>query len=440
MDAPFFNNRVWYQQPDPKLRRFPHSAPFRGVPVYQVDPASETHGPAHPGRRPPGGNPGTKVVQIPIHFVGSEEVDRSGFALKVQKVFRGFLVRKCLRKIKDIKVQVDEIEERLSTSEVRDLVRRDERERVRMNESLMSLLFKLDSICGVDFGVRSCRKAVIRKVIALQERIDAIVAIDLGENGENCETVDHETESKVPVITDGSNQNDDSEGNDGEVEITDIGVDQELKMNEANYGGNGDDTLNLDLVQETPEGVKKCSSEMVENDKVDDHVEGTNDMVENDKVDDHVEGTNEGNGADDNERNRELLERMVEENEKMNKANYGENGVNRLNLDLVHESLEGVKECSGETVENDKVGDRVEGVNKGNGADDNKRNRELLERMVEENEKMMSLMTQLFERNEAQMRLLNALTQRVELLEKAFVCDRLRKKKKCKAAAACRED
>ncbi|KAL0421599.1 UNVERIFIED_CONTAM: BAG family molecular chaperone regulator 5, mitochondrial [Sesamum latifolium] len=128
--------------------------------------------------------PAPKVVQIPIHFVGSGEVDRSGSALKIQKVFRGFLVRKCLRKIKDIKFQVDEIEERLSTSEVRDLVRRDERERVRMNESLMSLLFKLDSISGVDIGVRGCRKAVIRKVIALQEKIDAIVATDLVGNGE----------------------------------------------------------------------------------------------------------------------------------------------------------------------------------------------------------------------------------------------------------------
>ncbi|KAK4402607.1 BAG family molecular chaperone regulator 5, mitochondrial [Sesamum angolense] len=180
MDAPFFNNRVWYQQPDPNLRRFPHSAPFRGVPVYQVDPASETHRPAHPSRRPPGGNPGPKVVQIPIHFLGSVEVDRSGSALKIQKVFRGFFVRKCLRKIKDIKLQVDEIEERLSTSEVRDLLRRDERERVRMNESLMSLLFKLDSISGVDFGS------------GLQESCDSQKAEEI----------------KVPVMTAGPNQND----------------------------------------------------------------------------------------------------------------------------------------------------------------------------------------------------------------------------------------
>ncbi|KAL0364360.1 UNVERIFIED_CONTAM: BAG family molecular chaperone regulator 5, mitochondrial [Sesamum angustifolium] len=347
MDAPFFNNRVWYQQPDPNLRRFPHSAPFRGVPVYQVDPASETHWPAHPVRRPPGGNPVPKVVQIPIHFVGSVEVDRSGSALKIQKVFRGFFVRKCLRKIKDIKLQVDEIEERLSTSEVRDLLRRDERERVRMNESLMSLLFKLDSISGVDFGVRGCRKAVIRKVIALQEKIDAIVAIDLVGNGENCETVDQEAEEiKVPVMTAGPNQNDEPKDS----------------------FENGDDSEGTEQCQEIIEDVS-CGG-----------------------------GGNEAVGVEGHDGEVEINDVGVDQELKVNEANYGENGVDTSNLDLVKESLDGAKEYSSETIENDK----------------------------------------LFERNEAQTRMLNALTHRVGMLEKAFVCDRLRRKKKCKAAA-CRE-
>ncbi|KAL0335930.1 UNVERIFIED_CONTAM: BAG family molecular chaperone regulator 5, mitochondrial [Sesamum radiatum] len=348
MDAPFFNNRVWYQQPDPNLRRFPHSAPFRGVPVYQVDPASETHRPAHPVRRPPGGNPVPKVVQIPIHFVGSVEVDRSGSALKIQKVLRGFFVRKCLRKIKDIKLQVDEIEERLSTSEVRDLLRRDERERVRMNESLMSLLFKLDSISGVDFGVRSCRKAVIRKVIALQEKIDAIVAIDLVGNGENCETVDQEAEEiKVPVMTAGPNQNDEPKDS----------------------FENGDDSEGTEQCQETIEDVS-CGG-----------------------------GGNEAVGVEGHDGEVKINDVGVDQELKVNEANYGENGVDTSNLDLVKESLDGAKQYSSETIENDK----------------------------------------LFERNEAQTRMLNALTHRVGMLEKAFVCDRLRRKKKCKAAA-CRED
>lgn len=61
---------------------------------------------------------------------------------------------------------------------------------------------------------------------------------------------------------------------------------------------------------------------------------------------------------------------------------------------------------------------------------DCKTERELLEKMMKENEKMMGMMSQLFERSETQTRTLNALTHRVEMLEKAFVCDRLRRKKK----------
>ncbi|KAK4414948.1 BAG family molecular chaperone regulator 5, mitochondrial [Sesamum alatum] len=345
MDDPFLRNNHWYQQPDPTLHRFSHSPSFRGVPVYHVDPDPETHLPGRPIKRPPGGSPGPRVVRIPVHFVGSEQVDRSGSALKIQKVFRGFLVRKWLKKIKDIRVQVDEIEEMLAKSEVVELVRRDERGRLRMNESLMSLLFKLDSICGVDSGVRACRKAVIRKAIALQERIDAVVAINLDCNVG--EALDQEAEVRLSMGSSSLNEsphsveNDgnlegtcieyqEAERNDGEVEIIDVEVDHEVKVSESTS------------VQE--------------------------------------------------------------------------------NLDLIEESVDGVlPERSNET-----------GRIRAEAEDDGRRNGELLERVMESNEKMMRMMRELFEGNEAQTRMLNALMHRVELLEKAFVCDMMMRKKKKK--------
>ncbi|KAG8365843.1 hypothetical protein BUALT_Bualt17G0014000 [Buddleja alternifolia] len=301
MDDPFFGNHRWYQQPAPTRYPFSRSPSF----VYDVDPTREA--------RRPEKKPGPRVV--PVQFVG---VDRSGCALKIQKVFRGFLVRKCMKKMKDIKVEVDKIEERVLKGEVEELIRRDEKERLRMNESLMSLLFKLDSICGLDFGVRACRKAVIRKVIALQERIDAIVVLppnpidddDLDGNREN----DPPPQSVVDQEAAGDLEDC--------VDIVDVGVDCEVKVSESNCVKDGVD---------------------------------------------------------------------------------------------------------------DSIGERVrEKERKGKDDIDNKRNGELLERMMEDNEKMVSLMTQLFERNETQMRMLNALTHRVELLEKAFVCDKLRKNKEMK--------
>ncbi|KAL8480579.1 hypothetical protein ACS0TY_027212 [Phlomoides rotata] len=316
MESPFFRNRRCYQQPDLTRCTSYHPASIRDVPVYSVDPTHEIHrpdDPVHWGSCP-------KVVRIPVHFVGFEQVDRTESAVKIQKVFRGFLVRKCLKKVKDIGAQVDEIEEKFSKSEIVELLRRDERERLRMNETLMSLLFKLDSICGVDFGVRRCRKAVIRKVIALQERIDAIAAADLEGNDEIGVSVETENSGdSVECLENLENVNDLSmevKGDDEEVEVIDVGVDFEVKVSESN----GD-------------------------------------------------------------------------------------------LD---------------------VKDNVE-----KGLDDNKRNRELVERMMEESEKMTKMMSQLCERNEMQTKMLNALTQRVERLEKAFVCDKLRKKNK---TATCKKN
>ncbi|KAJ6414759.1 hypothetical protein OIU84_003720 [Salix udensis] len=67
--------------------------------------------------------------------------------------------------------------------------------------------------------------------------------------------------------------------------------------------------------------------------------------------------------------------------------------------------------------------------------DESTRSKELLEKMVEDNERMMGLMAELFERNEMQTRLLSSLSQRVEQLERAYICDQLRRRKKKRNAA-----
>ena len=55
-------------------------------------------------------------------------------------------------------------------------MKKDPKERLRVNEMLMSLLFRLDSVRGIDSGVRDCQKSVIKRAIALQEFLDSIVA------------------------------------------------------------------------------------------------------------------------------------------------------------------------------------------------------------------------------------------------------------------------
>ncbi|XP_024988871.1 uncharacterized protein LOC112523482 [Cynara cardunculus var. scolymus] len=153
MNGPFFRSYL-NQQP---------SRSARSVPVHQTQVRSSP-----------------KVISVPVHFVSSEQppttlsMSKPSAAIKIQRLFRGFLVRKSVKKITSIRNEVSEIEGRIDDIEVADLIRRDAKERLRVNETLMSLLFKLDSIRGFDCGVRELRKAVTRKAIAIQEKVDSI--------------------------------------------------------------------------------------------------------------------------------------------------------------------------------------------------------------------------------------------------------------------------
>ncbi|KAL6011692.1 hypothetical protein ACLOJK_002140 [Asimina triloba] len=145
----------------PAPRSIPVSSPSsRPIPVRQQPRSSSS--------------PSPKVVSIPVHFVGLENT-RSAAAVRIQKLFRGFAVRKNVSKIAEIRAEADEMERRILNS--KELIRSDARERLRVNEMLMSLLFRLDSIRGFDSAVRDSRKAVTRKVVSLQDTVDAIISL-----------------------------------------------------------------------------------------------------------------------------------------------------------------------------------------------------------------------------------------------------------------------
>ena len=76
-------------------------------------------------------------------------------------------MRKSVKKIATIRREVDEVERRISREEALELMKKDPKERLRVNELLMSLLFRLDSVRGIDSGVRVCQKSVIKRAIAL---------------------------------------------------------------------------------------------------------------------------------------------------------------------------------------------------------------------------------------------------------------------------------
>ncbi|KAK1417216.1 hypothetical protein QVD17_26340 [Tagetes erecta] len=100
-------------------------------------------------------------------------------ALKIQKVFRGFMVRKNVKKIVSIRNEVSEIERRVNDIEFVNSIRRDGKERLRVNETIMCLVLKLDSIRSFDWGVKELRKMVTKKAIALQDKVDSIAQVGI---------------------------------------------------------------------------------------------------------------------------------------------------------------------------------------------------------------------------------------------------------------------
>ncbi|KAL6294210.1 hypothetical protein ACE6H2_002352 [Prunus campanulata] len=347
-----------------------------------------------------------KVISIPVQFVGLER-NRSASALKIQKAFRGFLVRKSVKKIAAIKGDVDEIEKRISKKETVELMKREAKERLKVNETLMSLLFGLDSMMGVDSGVRDFRKAVIKKAIALQERVDATVADDdhtLGEVGEASGVDNGESISEtVGGVVEDKDSGEDFEG--GKTAQVDQTQDLQSVAREEDCNSNADPkslngTLNLPSSEQTAET---------------DGVTNVNEIKEIVGDESEEEGESESQSVSSYNPQNSMME-GVEENPLVKQEEEDEE---KDGMEIVKAEDEGGNGIGF------GVGDREE----------NKRSREPLERMVEDNEKMMGMMVELFERNEMQTRMLSSLSQRVEQLERALVCERLRRRKKRQAAA-----
>ncbi|XP_047147243.1 uncharacterized protein LOC124819722 [Vigna umbellata] len=274
----------------------------------------------------------SKVVSIPVYFVGSERT-RTDSAIKIQRMLRGFLVRNAMKKIAAMRVELERIESGIRM----EVLRREQKERVRVIETIMNLLLRLDSVRVLHYsGLRECRKSVIKKAIAVQEMLD---------------------EMSVPA----------SEKEEEE----------EVKKEREGDCGVGEDEGN---VMESLQNESGCMEE--------ESIEFETSLVEG----------KEG-------------EVICDEQEK----------IEGLRSEEVEDGEEGkslVKEEKGDC-------EREEG--------DGKKMELLLEKLVEDKQNMMEMMVQLFQRNETQTILLTSLSQRVEQLERAFVSEKLRRKKKSKA-------
>ncbi|KAM1714162.1 hypothetical protein ACFX12_024811 [Malus domestica] len=114
------------------------------------------------------------TTEIPIQSSNAPipitlHLPQSTAAIKIQSAYRAHLIRTHFKTIAAVHSEADEFQRLIQRQETVDSVRTSEREKLRMNESLMRLLLKLDS----DPTVREARRKVSRRIV------DAIISEDV---------------------------------------------------------------------------------------------------------------------------------------------------------------------------------------------------------------------------------------------------------------------
>ncbi|XP_052183865.1 BAG family molecular chaperone regulator 5, mitochondrial [Diospyros lotus] len=118
--------------------------------------------------------PHAKTTQISIESDSPPSAAAVAAAVKIQSSYRSYIVRNLVKKIAAANSEASRLERLIQRQETVDAVRADPRERIRMNEALMGLLLRLDSVPGVTPTVRELRRQVSRRIVGLQEILDAV--------------------------------------------------------------------------------------------------------------------------------------------------------------------------------------------------------------------------------------------------------------------------
>ncbi|CAN6214466.1 unnamed protein product [Urochloa humidicola] len=204
--SPYHYSYPYYQYQQP--------APSRGVGGFFPDAAPEAVSVA-PRPRVESSRP----VSIPVHFVGSDPepehrtarttppapapavprkraLSAEAAAVRVQAAARGFLAKRSVRAVRDVERETAEVGEKIAREA--EALRGDARARIAAGEALMKLLLRLDAVRGA----RDYRKRVTKRVLALQDAVDALEskpapAAAAAEEDESGVTAEMEEESAV---------------------------------------------------------------------------------------------------------------------------------------------------------------------------------------------------------------------------------------------------
>ncbi|OMO64741.1 hypothetical protein COLO4_31878 [Corchorus olitorius] len=105
-------------------------------------------------------------------------------AAKIQSAYRARVIRNLYKQISAVNAEANRLQHLIQRQDTVDSIRSDEREKLKMNETLMRLLLKLDSVPGIDPTVREARRKVSRRIVGLQEIVDGITGakVDQGDD------------------------------------------------------------------------------------------------------------------------------------------------------------------------------------------------------------------------------------------------------------------
>ncbi|KAL4369111.1 hypothetical protein GQ457_05G034100 [Hibiscus cannabinus] len=124
--------------------------------------------------------PTDKPVPITVHL--PQPLATATAALKIQSVYRARVIRNLYKQIASVNSEANRLQQLIQSQETVDSIRNDEMEKLRINETLMGLLLKLDSVPGMDPTVREARRKVSRRIVGLQEIVDGISEAKMEEH------------------------------------------------------------------------------------------------------------------------------------------------------------------------------------------------------------------------------------------------------------------
>ncbi|KAL6557156.1 Large proline-rich protein bag6 [Orobanche minor] len=294
------------------------------------------------------------------------KVSQEEAAVIIQSAYRGFDTRrweplKKLKEIAKVREQMANVDHMIREMESSSDMHSCGRQRTVISETIMSLLLKMDTIQGLHPSIREVRKSVVKDLVNLQEKLDAITNEKTKDSPQNGNLEISEANSEIEKSNEELEENNVSAVKDVHEELEEYraSITENLEISEANnQGAKSSEGLPsiISTVKDDHEDLKKCPSgnETVSFGDAAFENEGE-EITALDKGEDELTESNM-NLIEENERLRGVMENLIKSSQEQLRA------ISRLNgrvEDLERKLRKSKKKLKVKTRKNNKVGNFV---------------------------------------------------------------------------------